>query len=196
MKKITILLALILLASCNSSKEKNQIEKLDSSTITSQQKNENMNKTVPHDGSEMMLGETNREGLQMDAFKAWFKPGYSEYKVNSETLASLKPLLKDVNITVFMGSWCEDSHRDVPQLYKILDEANFDESKLRVISLDEDKKSPEGIEKEFDIHNVPTIILYKNKKELGRIVEYPIQTLEKDMLSILSGKDYKHAYDY
>ena len=95
-----------------------------------------------------------------------------------------------------MGSWCEDSHRDVPQLYKILDEAKFDESKLKVISVDEDKLTPEGFEKDMDIQNVPTIILYKNNKELGRIVEYPIQTLEKDMLSILSGKEYKHAYDY
>lgn len=196
MKKIIILLAVVMLASCNSSKEKNQVDKSESSTITSQEKNENMNKTIPHDGSEMMMGETNREGLQMDAFKSWFNPGYSEYKVDSETLASLKPLLKDVNITVFMGTWCEDSHRDVPQLYKILDEAKFDESKLRVIALDEDKTSPEGIEKEFNIQQVPTIIFYKNNKELGRIVEYPIQTLEKDMHSILSGKDYKHAYDY
>ena len=155
-----------------------------------------MNKTVQNDGSEMLLGETNRAGLQMDAFKEWFNPGYSEYNVDSETLASLKPLLKDINITVFMGSWCEDSHRDVPQLYKILDEAKFDESKLKVISVDEDKLTPEGFEKDMDIQNVPTIILYKNNKELGRIVEYPIQTLEKDMLSILSGKEYKHAYDY
>ncbi len=196
MKKIIILLAVVILASCNSSKEKNQVDKSDSSTITSQEINENMNKTVQNDGSEMLLGETNRAGLQMDAFKEWFNPGYSEYNVDSETLASLKPLLKDINITVFMGSWCEDSHRDVPQLYKILDEAKFDESKLKVISVDEDKLTPEGFEKDMDIQNVPTIILYKNNKELGRIVEYPIQTLEKDMLSILSGKEYKHAYDY
>jgi len=29
---------------------------------------------------------------------------------------------------------------------------------------------------------------------LGRIVEYPIESLEQDMLKILQGKPYKHAY--
>lgn len=196
MKKFTILLSIIVLASCNTSKEKNPVDKSDSNVVTTQETKKDINKTVPHDGSQMLLGETNRAGLQTDAFKAWFNPGYEDYNVDKETLDSLKVLLKDINITVFMGSWCEDSHRDVPQLYKILDEADFDESRLWVVSLTEEKKSPEGYENGKNIQNVPTIIFYKSNKEIGRIVEYPIQTLEKDMLAILSGKDYKHAYDY
>lgn len=190
MKKIAILLSIVLLSACNSSKEKSNDKN------ATDMASEKINQTVPYENSEMLLGLTNREGLQMPAFTTWFTPGYDSYKVDEETMKSVTPLLNDTNITVFMGSWCEDSHHDVPHLYKILDAAGFDESKLRVISLSEEKTSPEGYENDFDILQVPTIILYKNGEELGRIVEYPIQSLEKDMLAILSGEDYKHAYDY
>ena len=109
-------------------------------------------------------------------------------------MEKLKPLLKDVQITVFMGTWCEDSHRDVPNLYKILDEANFDEKNLSVYATSEEKTTPQGFEKDKDIIQVPTIIFYKDGSEINRIVEYSFYTLEQDMLDILSGKDYKHAY--
>jgi hypothetical protein len=38
------------------------------------------------------------------------------------------------------------------------------------------------------------LIFAKNGKEMNRIVEFPIQTLELDMLEILKGNDYKNAY--
>ncbi|MDN3724549.1 thioredoxin family protein [Aequorivita sp. SDUM287046] len=194
MKKILVILSATLLVACNSSKEKNKVDKNPSKEMISENTKEKMNDTVPYENSVMLLGKANRKGLEMDAFKDWFNPGYSDYKMDSETLEQLKPLLKDVAITIFMGTWCEDSQRETPHFYKILDEANFDESKLTLITVSEEKTTPQGFEDEKNITNVPTFIFYKNEKELGRIVEYPIVSLEKDMLAILSGQEYKHAY--
>ncbi len=162
--------------------------------MISKNNNEKINDTVPYEETVMLLGKANRKGLKMDAFKDWFDAGYDTYSVDSETLEKIKPLLKDVTITLFMGTWCEDSQRETPHFYKILDQADFDESKLELITVSEEKTTPQGFEEGKNITNVPTIIFYKNNKELGRIVEYPIETLEKDMLAILSGKEYKHAY--
>jgi hypothetical protein len=50
------------------------------------------------------------------------------------------------------------------------------------------------LEDGFDITNVPTFIFYRNGKEINRIVESPVISLEKDMLSILAGEVYKHTY--
>ena len=50
------------------------------------------------------------------------------------------------------------------------------------------KESPQHEEKGWDIEFVPTIIFLRNGKELGRIVESPEQSLEKDMRKILIGK--------
>ena len=194
MKKLFIILSATLLVACNSSKEKNKLDENTSKEMISENNKEKLNDTVPYEDSVMLLGKANRKGFQMDAFKDWFNAGYESYSVESETVEKLKPLLKDVEITVFMGTWCEDSQRETPHFYKILDEANFDESKLTLITVSDEKITPQGFEDGKNITNVPTLIFYKNDKELGRIVEYPIESLEKDMLTILSGKDYKHAY--
>ncbi|MRT17005.1 thioredoxin family protein [Vitellibacter sp. q18] len=194
MKKIILIIAIIGLSACNSSKEKNKPNENNSREMISKNNNEKINDTVPYEETVMLLGKANRKGLQMDAFKDWFDAGYDTYSVDSETLEKIKPLLKDVTITLFMGTWCEDSQRETPHFYKILDQANYDESKLELITVSEEKTTPQGFEEGKNITNVPTIIFYKNNKELGRIVEYPIETLEKDMLAILSGKEYKHAY--
>ena len=194
MKKLFIILSATLLIACNTSKEKNKVGKNTSNEIISENNKEKINDTVTYEDSVMLLGKANRKGFQMDAFKDWFNTGYEDYKVDTETAEKLKPLLKDVDITVFMGTWCEDSQRETPHFYKILDAANFDESKLTLITVSEEKTTPQGYEEGKNITNVPTIIFYKNDKELGQIVEYPIESLEKDMFAILSGKDYKHAY--
>ena len=194
MKKLFIILSATLLVACNSSKEKNKLDETTSKEMISENNKEKINDAVPYEDTVMLLGKANRKGFQMDAFKSWFNTGYENYKVDSETLEKLKPLLKDATITVFMGTWCEDSQRETPHFYKILDEANFDESKLTLITVSDEKTTPQGFEDGKNITNVPTLIFYKNGKELSRIVEYPIESLEKDMLAILSGKEYKHAY--
>lgn len=198
MKKLLIIFSAIFLAACNSSKEKNKRDENTSKEMISESRSlgtkERINDTVPYEDTVMLLGKANRQGLQMDAFKHWFNKGYEVYKVDSEIVGKLKPLLKDVAITVFMGTWCEDSQRETPHFYKILDEANFDGSKLTLITVSDEKTTPQGFEDGKNITNVPTFVFYKNNKELGRIVEYPIESLEKDMLAILSGQEYNHAY--
>lgn len=196
MKKTLIASALIALIGCNSSKDKKEAE-ISSNEITTEStigNEEKLNQTAPYEESILLLGKVDRDGLKMDAFQGWFTPGYEEYSPNPEVMEKLKPLLKNVQITVFMGTWCEDSHRDVPNLYKILDQANFDEKNLSVYATSEEKTTPQGFEKDKDIIQVPTIIFYKDGSEINRIVEYSFYTLEQDMLDILSGKDYKHAY--
>ncbi len=167
--------------------EENKIETVGNSS-------EKLNETVPFEESVMLIGKVNRRGLQMSEFSDWFLPGYEEYSPNPEVLEKLEPLMDEVAITLFMGTWCEDSHRDVPHLYKILDAVNFDESNMEVYAVSEDKTTPEGFENGKNILQVPTIIFYKDGKEQGRIVEYSIFTLEQDMLDILSGRDYKNPY--
>jgi thiol-disulfide isomerase/thioredoxin len=194
MKKLFIIFSATLVIACNSSKEKNKVDKNTSKEMISENNKEKLNDTVAYEESVMLLGKANRKGFQMDAFKDWFNTGYANYEVDSETVEKLKPLLKDITITVFMGTWCEDSQRETPHFYKIIDETGFDESKLTLITVSEEKTTPQGFEEGKNITNVPTIIFYKNDKELGRIVEYPIESLEKDMFAILSGNEYKHAY--
>ena len=94
-----------------------------------------------------------------------------------------------------MGTWCSDSQREIPNFYKLLDEANFDYKNLELVTVDKKKKA-KGLEKGFDIIRVPTFIFYKNGKEIGRFVEHALEgsTIEDDILKIISGQPYKHPY--
>ena len=56
-----------------------------------------------------------------------------------------------------------------------------------LVSGNHDIIAPEKFES-LNIERVPTFIIYRNKNELGRIVEYPETSLEKDMLDIMIDK--------
>jgi len=98
-----------------------------------------------------------------------------------------------------MGTWCGDSQREVPKFYKVLEAANFPENNLRIVGLnnvkEQYKQGPNGEEKGLNVHRVPTFIVYNKKgKEIGRIVEHPVESLEADLLNICRGKAYTHHY--
>jgi hypothetical protein len=48
------------------------------------------------------------------------------------------------------------------------------------------KKQASGLDiTAYDIERVPTFIIYKEGKEIGRIIETPVQSLEADLQKIL-----------
>ena len=63
-----------------------------------------------------------------------------------------------------------------------------------MVGISRGKKTPNNLQEGYNIKHTPTIIFYKNGKEIGRFVEHARQTLEKDILKILKGKKYKHSY--
>ena len=136
-----------------------------------------------------------QEHFQQEPYGSeWFNDFYGYYEVNKETEKKLKPLLEEVQIKAFMGTWCEDSQREVPNFYKIADFLKLNTNSIELVTLDKEKEKPDHLEDGFNITNVPTFIFSKDGKEINRIVEFPVTSLEKDMLSILSGQAYKHSY--
>ncbi|MEO1262989.1 MAG: thioredoxin family protein [Bacteroidota bacterium] len=142
--------------------------------------------TMVIDSSDL-LGPISRIDLQQAPFNEWFESGYQSYLPDSAAISNVD--LNGVKIMTFMGTWCSDSQREMPHLYKILDEINYPENKLDVIAIDEDKAQPEEEIRKWSIEYVPTIILLKNEIEVGRIVEAPAETLEKDLLQMLEKED-------
>jgi thiol-disulfide isomerase/thioredoxin len=94
-------------------------------------------------------------------------------------------MLNGIKITLVMATWCGDSKEWVPRFYKILDELNFNYKNLTLISVDRDKKAAGTEVETLNIERDPTFIFYNKKTELGRIIEVPVDLLEKNMLKIL-----------
>ncbi|WP_378185458.1 thioredoxin family protein [Aquimarina sp. W85] len=143
----------------------------------------------------MLVGIQDRSTLEAEPHDYWFNENYESYELDTEVASQLKPLLENIEIKAFMGTWCGDSQYGVPAFYKILDHAEFDYKNFTLITVTRNKDTPEKLEKGLNIIRVPTFIFYKNGTEIGRYVEYARESLEKDMRTILSGQPYKHAYE-
>ena len=190
-KKLPILLLLVILIGCKQVSKKDKEIAID--TIVKQEINKIILDTI--DNTMMLIGNINKEGLNGDDFIEWYQENYKAHELDTLTIKEINKKIKEVRIKVFMGTWCSDSQREVPAFYKILNQSDFDITKLEVIAVSQEKDTPDKLEEGFNIEYVPTIIIYKNEKEIGRFVEFAQETLEKDILAILNESGYKHSYE-
>ena len=97
----------------------------------------------------------------------------------------MRPVINNVDIVIVFGSWCSDSKIQVPRFYKVLDKAGFNDIHLKVIAVNRDKNGLSVNVSDKNIKLVPTFIVYQNGVELGRVVETPKKSLEKDLAKIV-----------
>ena len=150
--------------------------------------------TEKYKGQDILVGEGNFRALMLAPYQKWFEENQSVYTPEREVVEALKPLLKEVDMEVYMGTWCPDSREQVPVFYKILKSAGYDTDRVKIFFLPRDYGS-HPLVKGKNIIRVPTFVFYKNGKPLGRIIEYPMESMEKDMLKILSGAGYRHELE-
>ena len=139
----------------------------------------------------VLLGKINQDALSNNTYGEWFNKNQTAFTPNTAIINQLKNELPTYTITAFMGTWCGDSKREVPKFYKVLEEANYPMDRLTMVGVSRDretyKQSPGGEEEGLHIHRVPTFIIYKDGKEVNRIVESPVESIEDDLLQIVKG---------
>ena len=110
-----------------------------------------------------------------------FKFRYDNYEVTDRINLSD---LEDISVVIMFGTWCHDSKREVPRMLRILDSAGVGTEQLSLIGVDINKTEPKGREKLYNLRNTPTLILLRNGKEVGRIIERPNVSLEADLIGL------------
>jgi len=113
-----------------------------------------------------------REALTSDTSFKWYENNRQGYTPNAVALSALTQHKDSIQLLVFMGTWCEDSHSIIPKLLKLLDVAGFPMTRLTLIGTDRDKKTAGNLCEAMNVYNVPTIMVMKNGKEAGRVIEY------------------------
>ena len=131
---------------------------------------------------ELLRGVASRDSLVSN----WpdFLPDF--YDLSPDALAGLQEWQKPVEITVFLGTWCSDSQREVPRFFEIIDQVGNPNFSYTLVGLDRSKRDQAGEAEKAGIERVPTFIFNQDSKEIGRIVEMPEKTLEDDWLAILT----------
>ncbi|ANH83392.1 thiol reductase thioredoxin [Niabella ginsenosidivorans] len=127
-----------------------------------------------HNGKthKMLTGHITDNLLKTDTAFDWFAGAQRIYEPKKEVVKTLSGKKDKVSYTVFMGTWCPDSQFVIPRFFKILDAAGIDDSKVSMTAVDRSKIDKNKEAERLKITNVPTIIVYNNDTELGRVVEY------------------------
>ncbi len=115
-----------------------------------------------------------------------FRTMYDTVHVQNDVIDLISKVDEGVDVTVFFGTWCPDSRREVPRFLRIVDRAGMAGDRIKLYALDRTKKSSDGLTEQYHIERVPTFIFLKNGEEIGRITESARTTLEGDMLNILA----------
>jgi thiol-disulfide isomerase/thioredoxin len=102
-----------------------------------------------------------------------------------QALAAVPP---GAEVVVYMGSWCGDSRREVSRLWRTLDAAGGSlPCTISYIGVDRTKKEPAALVAGSGVRYVPTFIVKRDGREVGRIVESSPHGVEQDLLALLSG---------
>lgn len=108
------------------------------------------------------------------------------YKPDTEALQKLSAMNDSFSVRLYLGSWCSDSRKQVSRFFFI--ENKLPVSHVEIIAVDTSKKDVKGMTQADNIKKVPTFIIYKSNKEVGRIVEKPKgRKVERHLLKIVSG---------
>lgn len=130
--------------------------------------------------------------LDDTTFTSWFNKKYCKSGI-SDTYQYWRDNLEDVKVEVFLGTWCSDSKRNFPEFVKLWDCLGLSREQLKIIAVYDDtenstyKTSPSNEQEGKNIFRVPTFIFYKDEKEIGRIVEDPVNNFEIDIAQIALG---------
>ena len=144
-------------------------------------------KIIPDEknGEPLILGYCPASLMNDSTFNNTWTTEYSNYQPDYEILDSLEVKLDDVSIKIVFRSTCSDSREQLPRFFKILTELNYNLNSITLIGVNTEKQGLSNEAEGLDIQFVPTIIFYKDGNEIGRIVETPYESLEKDLLKII-----------
>ncbi|MGK2856464.1 MAG: HEAT repeat domain-containing protein [Thermoanaerobaculia bacterium] len=132
-----------------------------------------------------VIGETTAERLL--AIVPEYRVRKEAYEPDLDTLSYLASVIQpEDRLEVFLGTWCDDSQREIPKLLRILDalEVAGVALPLRLVSVDRTKQLPAGLVEGRGLEKVSTILYVRDGVELGRIVERPVGLLEEDLLAL------------
>ena len=136
----------------------------------------------------MLVGVINRGLIANDTAFGWFKEN-SKYGQPDPIAVNVFQLEKSkFRMVVFGGTWCEDTQNLLPKFYQLVDASGFPENQLSLIAVDRKKQTINNLHTRYKITNVPTFIVIKNGKEVGRVVEYgTVGDITKELGNIVAG---------
>ena len=137
----------------------------------------------------VLKGKIDMKTLMNDSSTTWFYKGVNSYQPNDNMLNYIKTNRSNFNVVVVMGTWDKTSQEVVPALYKVMITGGSPDE--QVVMYAADKKLETDAPVDYKVKKLPTIIVFKDGKEEGRIVGAPKESVEGDLSRILLSNSKK-----
>lgn len=142
-----------------------------------------------------LVGDVTEAAL-FEAVPVW-KGLLESYTPSAAAVESLRKFKQPATMTLVFGTWCGDSKDYVPKVLKTLRAAGNPRLSVRLVALDNQFLQPADVIRARRIINVPTILVERRGREIGRVTETPAAaTVEEDLAAILRGKPNEHRGRY
>lgn len=134
-----------------------------------------------------LLGEVTRQEVE-SAAPEWVE-AQIEATPDPATSLALAAAGEGREVLVLFGTWCGDSRRELARLWRAFDEAGGPpRAAFEYVAVDRSKTGPEALVAGYDLRYVPTLIVFRDGVEQGRIVEESPGGIERDLLDLLTGE--------
>jgi len=139
----------------------------------------------------VLLGELTREEIEA-AVPSWVAAEV-DAEPDPEAARALGEVEPGARVTVLLGTWCADSRRELARLWRAFDEAGLLDPaelpfELGYVGVDRDKARPEELVAGVGLRYVPTFVVERGGREVGRMVEVSPHGIEHDLLALLRGE--------
>lgn len=123
-------------------------------------------------GNKILKGFINPQELKKDTAFGWYAQNTKTYVPDAGALAAFKAQKDSVYILAFGGTWCGDTKQILPQIITLTEAAGWAPNRFTLLGVDRSKKTVNNLAETFGVTYVPTFIVLKNGKEIGRVVEW------------------------
>ncbi len=140
-------------------------------------------------GTKTLKGFITKEELAADDAFPWYAQNQKGYVPYAAAVTALKAEKDSIHILAFGGTWCDDTKSVFPKFFALTEAAELAPERITVIGVDRNKKTVHHLSQAFNVTLVPTFIVLKNGKEIGRVVEYgKFGMFDKELGQIVGGK--------
>ena len=147
---------------------------------------------IEKDGTKVIRGFISQAELASDSTFGWYSATYKATKPMGATVQAFQKGKDSVHILAFGGTWCDDTKQILPKFYATADAAGFSKDRITLMGVDRNKKAVQHLSEAFGVTNVPTFIVLKNGKEIGRVVEWgKTGQPEKEVGELIAGTPVK-----
>jgi hypothetical protein len=134
----------------------------------------------------ILKGIISKDLIINDPSFSWFQENQNGYTPDQEAVTALRAKKTSIELLVFGGTWNRDTRYFLPKFFKMTDAASFPQDRIILIGVDSDKKTIGQFAEQMHITSIPTFIVLKEGREVGRVTAtQKSNRWDKEIASIL-----------